>query len=62
MRAFTTIFVTDALSAMLEHIEQTPDLGPALPGVLDFKTAPLKRVEQPGKDLPGLSDHQAQAA
>lgn len=46
MRAFTTIFLTNSLAAILEHIEQTPDLDPDLQGLLDFKTNLLERIEQ----------------
>lgn len=56
MRAFTTIFLTHTLSAILEHIEQTPDLDPDLPGLVDFKTTLLERIEQlRNEDLPGPS-------
>lgn len=63
MRAFTTIFLTHTLSAILEHIEQTPDLDPDLPGLVDFKTTLLERIEQlRNEDLPGLSVPHAQVA
>ena len=63
MRAFTTIFLTHTLSAILEHIEQTPDLDPDLLGLVDFKTTLLERIEQlRNEDLPGLSVPHAQVA
>lgn len=46
MRAFTTIFLDHSLSAILEHIEQTPDLDPNLPGLIEFKNTLLQRVQQ----------------
>ena len=46
MRAVTTIFLTNTLSAILDHIETTPDLNPDLPGLLEFKSTLLKRIEQ----------------
>ena len=63
MRAFTTIFLTHTLSAILEHIEQTPDLDPDLPGLVDFKNTLLERVGQlRNEDLPGFSAPHTQAA
>ena len=46
MRAVTTIFLTNSLAAILDHIEQTADLNPDLPGVLEFKETLIKRIEQ----------------
>ena len=63
MRAFTTILLTHTLSGILEHIEQTPDLDPNLPGLVDFKITLLKRIEQlRNEDLPGPYGRHAQAA
>jgi hypothetical protein len=45
MRAITTIFLDNALCAILDHIEQTPDLDPNLPGLIEFKSALIKRVQ-----------------
>ncbi len=46
MRAVTTIFLTHTLSAILEHVEQTPDLDPDLPGLIEFKETLLQRIQQ----------------
>ena len=63
MKAFTTILLTHTLSAILEHIDETPDLDPNLPGLLDFKATLLKHIEQlRNEDLPGISGPHAQAA
>jgi hypothetical protein len=56
MRAVTTIFLTHTLSAILDHIEETPDLHGDLPGLLEFKSTLLKRIEQlRNEDRLGLS-------
>lgn len=63
MKAFTTIFLTHTLSSILEYVEQTPGLDPDLPGLLDFKTTLLKRIEQlRNEDRPVLPGPHAQAA
>ena len=45
MRTFTTIFLDNSLSAILEHINQTPDLDPDLPSLFEFKETLLKRIQ-----------------
>ena len=57
MRTITTILLSNTLSGILDHIEQTPDLDPSYPGLLEFKETLLKRIQQLRReDLPGLSD------
>jgi hypothetical protein len=46
MRAVTTIFLDNSLRAILDHIEQTPDLNPDLPGLVEFKNTLIQRVQQ----------------
>ena len=46
MRAVTTIFLSNTLSAILEHIDQTPDLDPQLPGLLEFKSTVMHEIQQ----------------
>ena len=57
MRAVTTIFLSNTLSAILQHIEETPDLDPELPGLLEFKQTLLQRIQQlRNEDTLGVSD------
>ena len=46
MRAITAIFLDNSLSAILDHIEGTPNLDRSLPGLLEFRETLLKRIEQ----------------
>ena len=46
MRTITTIFLSNSLCAILDHIDQTPDLNPDLPGLLEFKETLIKRIQQ----------------
>ena len=46
MRTITTIFLDNSLSAILEHINQTPDVDPDLPGLLEFKQTLLQGIQQ----------------
>lgn len=63
MRAATTIFLTHTLSAILEHVEQTPDLYPDLPGLIEFKNTLIQRIQQlRNEDNLGLSGGDACAA
>jgi hypothetical protein len=56
MRAVTSIFLTNSLCALLDHIEETPDLNPDLPGLVEFKDTLIKRIEQlRNEDRIGLS-------
>lgn len=63
MRAVTTIFLSNTLSAILQHIEETPDLDPELPGLLEFKQTLLQRIQQlRNEDTLGVSDEGGCAA
>jgi hypothetical protein len=63
MRAATTILLTHTLSAILEHVEQTPDLDPDLPGLIEFKETLIQRIQQlRNEDHLGLSGEGACAA
>ncbi|WP_348261337.1 hypothetical protein P8935_16205 [Telmatobacter sp. DSM 110680] len=63
MRAITTVFLTHTLSAILDHIEETPGLDPDLPGLLEFKETLTQRILQlRNEDLPGFSDPHTRAA
>jgi len=46
VRTITTIFLDNSLSAILEHINQTPDVDPDLPGLLEFKQTLLQGIQQ----------------
>ena len=46
MRTITTIFLDNSLSAILEHINQTPDVDPDLPCLLEFKQTLLQGIQQ----------------
>jgi hypothetical protein len=46
VRTLTTIFLDNTLGAILEHIDQTPDVDLDLPGLLEFKETLLKRIQQ----------------
>ena len=60
MRAATTIFLTHTLSAILECVDETPDLDPNLPGLIEFKETLIQRIQQlRNEDAFGLSGDEA---
>jgi hypothetical protein len=63
MRAITAIFLDNSLSAILDHIDQTPDLNPDLPGLVEFKNILLQRIQQlRTEDQAGISGQSKHAA
>jgi hypothetical protein len=63
MRAIATIFLTNSLCAILDHIDQNSDLNPDQPGLLKFKETLIERIHQPSKEYPArLSDQSKRAA
>lgn len=46
MRAITTVILSNTLCAILEHVDQTPDLDPSYPGLLEFKETLMQRIQQ----------------
>jgi hypothetical protein len=62
MRAVTTIFLDNTLGAILEHINQTPDVDPDLPGLLEFKETLVKRIQQLRNDDRWLNGGETYAA
>jgi len=44
MRAITTIFLSNTLSAILEKIEETPDVDQQYPALLEFKRTLIQRM------------------
>lgn len=46
MQAITAIFLNNSLRAILDHIEQTPDLDPGLPGLIEFKETLIAQIHQ----------------
>lgn len=59
MRAITTLLLRNSLSTIIEVIEQTSDLDPALPGLLEFKTALTTQLDtlQHGEQLEISNEH-----
>ena len=63
MRTVTAVFLRNTLCAILEHVDETPDLDPDLPGLLEFKETLIQRIQQlRNEDLPGISGREAHAA
>jgi len=46
MRAITTIFLSNTLSAILEKIEETPDVDQQYPALLEFKRTLIQRIHE----------------
>jgi hypothetical protein len=46
MRSIGTILLRNALSAIVDHVEQIPDLEPDLPGLIEFKEIVIKRIQE----------------
>jgi len=62
VRTITAIFLRNSLCGILDHIDQTPDLDPNYPGLLEFKETLIKRIQQLHREDPNQSPGQQTAA
>ena len=46
VRAVTSIFLSNTLAAILETIQETPDLDPKDPALLDFERSLIQRIHE----------------
>ena len=52
MRSISAIFLSNTLCAILDHVEQTPDVAPDLPGLLEFKETLIRRIQELQREDP----------
>lgn len=46
MKTITTILLINTLRATLEHVEQTPDIDPNYPGLVEFKRTLITQIHK----------------